>query len=128
MEGNVVVDASAVLAEIYGEPGADVVREALPRASLSAVNLAEVVTGLINEGVPEQEADYFARHLSCVVEPADRDRAISTGLLSAATRRSGISLGDRFCLTLARELRQPVLTSDRRWASLDLDIEVRLIR
>ncbi len=124
----VVVDSSAVLAVTYGEPGAEMVRQAMPRASLSAVNLAEVVSGLIREGAPEQEAVDFARYLRCTVVPADRDRAIQVGLLAAAPGRSGISLGDRFCLALARELDQPALTGDRRWATLDLGIEVRLIR
>ncbi len=43
-----VLDASAVLALVHDEPGAEIVAEALPSASLGAVNLAEVIGKLID--------------------------------------------------------------------------------
>jgi len=128
MAADTVLDASAVLADIYGEAGGDVARAALDGGRFSAVNLAEVVTKLIDDGLPANEVDFIARRLSCTVEPADRDRAVLSGLLQQQTRGSGISLGDRFCLALARELGLPVLTADRRWAEFELGVEVRLIR
>jgi PIN domain nuclease of toxin-antitoxin system len=39
-----------------------------------------------------------------------------------------LSLADRACLALAERERLPVLTADRHWGSLDLGIDVRLIR
>jgi ribonuclease VapC len=48
--------------------------------------------------------------------------------LHAETRRTGVSLGDRFCLALARELSLPALTADRRWKDLGLGVEIQLIR
>ncbi len=45
-----VLDASAVLAAMLGEPGAEEVRAALPAALLGSVNAAEVVTKLIRYG------------------------------------------------------------------------------
>jgi len=128
MTTEVVLDASAILADIYGEPGADDVRRVISGAALSAVNLAEVVAKLIDDGLPPHEVEDRVRRLSCTIETVDWDRAVLGGLLHKNTRRRGISLGDRFCLQLARELDLPVLTTDRRWASLDVGVEVRLIR
>lgn len=50
-----VLDASAVLAVIQGEPGAERVRAVARQAALSAVNLTEVVTKLVAKGVSDVE-------------------------------------------------------------------------
>src|SRR5471032_3026376 len=123
-----VFDSSAVLAIFHREPGADVVRAALPAACISSVNYAEVITKLIEEGLPFGEAEALFKRLYCPVVEADEDRAAMAGAMHEETRRSGVSLGDRFCLQLARELHVPVLTIDRRWKTLDLGVEVTLIR
>ena len=123
-----VLDSSAVLADLHGEPGADVVAAALPTACISVVNYAEVITKLIEEGLPFAQAEVLFRRLYCPVIEADEDRASLAGALHEMTRRTGVSLGDRFCLQLGRELNVPVLTTDRRWKALDLGVEVTLIR
>lgn len=60
--------------------------------------------------------------------PFDIQQAYATGLLRAATRSHGLSLGDMACLGLAVQLVIPVITADRVWADLDLGVEVRLAR
>jgi ribonuclease VapC len=62
------------------------------------------------------------------VAPFDADQAVEVGGLEPALRGRGISLGDRACLMLARARGLPVLTGDRKWAELDLGVEVRLFR
>lgn len=47
-----VLDASAVLALLQDEPGAQVVEDALAGSVLSTVNLAEVVGTLVDAGLP----------------------------------------------------------------------------
>jgi PIN domain nuclease of toxin-antitoxin system len=42
--------------------------------------------------------------------------------------RAGLSLGDRACLALASALGLPAITADRRWPSLALGVEVRVLR
>jgi PIN domain nuclease of toxin-antitoxin system len=46
----VVLDASALLAFLFREPGMDRVRAALPDSVMSSVNLAEVITTAIRRG------------------------------------------------------------------------------
>ena len=123
-----VLDSSAVLADLRDEPGADVVRSASPTSYLSAVNYAEIITKLIEAGTTPEIAGEIAEQFACTIVAADQSRAASAGKLHAKTRRSGVSLGDRFCLALAQELSLPALTGDRRWKALDLGVEVILIR
>jgi PIN domain nuclease of toxin-antitoxin system len=123
-----VLDASALLALVNGEPGADVVAAALAEAAIGAVNLAEVVTKLIDVGVPPEEAWSETTNLVPVVVDFNPELANATARLRPATRSAGLSLGDRACLALGEVLRQPVLTADRAWQSLSIGVEIRLIR
>jgi ribonuclease VapC len=123
-----VLDASALLALINAEPGADIVAAALDEAAISAVNLAEVVTKLIDIGVPALQAWSETASLVPVVVAFGLDLANAAARLRTATRRAGLSLGDRACLALAESLQQPVLTTDRAWQSLSIGVEIRLIR
>lgn len=125
---DVVLDASAVLARMLGEPGEEAVSGLVDDARISAVNLAEVVTRLVDRGAPPEAAVAAAARLRLTVVPFDEAAAYRTGALRAGTRRLGLSLGDRACLALAEAAGLPVLTADRGWAELDLDVEVVLIR
>jgi PIN domain nuclease of toxin-antitoxin system len=123
-----VLDASAVLARLHDEPGAEIVRAALPTACMSAVNYAEAISKLIDAGLPFAEAENVIDRLYCEVIEADKSRSALVGSMQDVTRRTGVSMGDRFCLQLGRELGVPVLTTDRRWKDLDLGVEVVVIR
>jgi PIN domain nuclease of toxin-antitoxin system len=124
----VVLDSSAVLAVIHGERGADVVTQALDGAMLSAVNYAEVVTKLVERGTAWEFARTNVLKLGITVVAFDIDLANRTGELRRQTRHLGLSLADRACLALAERERLPALTGDRSWSSVDVGIEVRLIR
>jgi len=78
--------------------------------------------------MPFSEAESLLDHLGCQVVEADKQRGALAAALYEKTKRRGVSLADRFCLQLAMELRVPVLTTDRIWASLNLDVEVVLVR
>ena len=123
-----VLDASAILAQLQGEPGGERVASHLDDAWVSAVNLAEVAQKLVNDGASDQGVRDTLADLPCDVVDFDRAMAIRVGLLRRTTRERGLSLGDRACLALAERLGLPVLTADRAWAELDLGIEVVLIR
>ena len=123
-----VLDSSALLAKLHREPGDDLVTAALGSSLISAVNYAEVLTHLIEQGLTARQARDALEWFDCDVVEADKDRATLAAELHAVTRRTGVSLADRFCMALARELGVPALTSDRRWKDLDLDVEVTLIR
>ena len=110
----IVLDASAVLAYLKGEPGADVVESALrDGACCSAANWSEII-----QKVTAAERDWslaaalLASH-DLVIEPVIRSDA------ETAARRwrrgEGLSLADRLCLALGVRMNVPVLTADQAW-------------
>lgn len=123
-----VLDASALLAHIRREPGAESVEQSAPDALISAVNLAEVITKLMDEKLSPEQADQIVYAYGFEIVPFDEDLARQTGALRSATKRLGLSLGDRACLALAQRENLPALTADRTWAKLDLGIDIKLVR
>lgn len=123
-----VLDASAVLALMRAEPGADRVVEALPTALMSSVNAAEVVTKLIREGAQPEAARLAMVRFGCPILPLDAELGLRAGTLASTTSSHGLSLGDRCCLALAEREEAPALTTDRSWIGLGLPIEVVMIR
>jgi PIN domain nuclease of toxin-antitoxin system len=125
---NVVLDASAVLAVAFAEPGAEIVIPRLPFALLSAVNLAEATTRAVDRGKPLADVQESLATLPIAVVPFDADQAYAASSLRPLTRLLGLSLGDRACLALASLRQLPVLTADRSWAAVDLAVSVEFIR
>jgi ribonuclease VapC len=124
-----VLDASAVLALIFREPGMQLVHEALrDGAVILSVNLAEVITTMLGRGMDEATVRSIIGAIDPPVVPFDEDLAFRTGFLRAATRSAGLSLGDRACLALAERLAMPALTADRVWGTLGLSTQVEVIR
>jgi ribonuclease VapC len=124
----VVLDASALLALLQDEPGAKEVAESIPGAVISTVNLSEVISKLIEKGVPEQAVRAALKELELEIYPFSEDLAYGAGILRPSTRSLGLSLGDRACLALGQQLALPILTTERNWRDLRLEVEVRLIR
>ena len=125
----VVLDASALLALLNREAGAEKLTDAiLGIAVCSAVNLAEVHGKLIMLGMSESDAWKAALYpLGGSIEFATAD-AQATGNLIAQTRAFGLSLGDRACLALGMKLDAPVYTADRSWKKLLLPISIHIIQ
>lgn len=123
-----VLDASAILAMVHREPGAEVVAEKLPRAIVSAVNVAEVAARLSDGGMRDGDIQTTIREMDIDIVAFDNALALASGTLRPLTRHAGLSLGDRACLALARARSLPVLTADRVWADLQIGVEVQLIR
>ncbi len=129
-----VLDASALLAYLRDEPGADVVADAIAGgAAISTVNLAEVLGRAAEHGdeparLASQMRERGLLDGAISVESFSDEDAIEVARLRPETRARGLSLGDRACIALARRLGLPALTADTAWSRLDLDVALRQIR
>jgi PIN domain nuclease of toxin-antitoxin system len=121
-----VLDASAVLALLQEEPGADAVESLLDAALMSCVNLSEVIQKAEQHGVGTEGLEYDLEALG--IEFRDFDVGTARPAAELWTRGSGLSLGDRACLALAALERLPAVTADGRWLELKLPLDVRVIR
>lgn len=123
-----VLDASALLASMFGEPGSEEVNARLDAACISTVNLSEAIAKLSDRGVTEVDIAETLAALDLDVRSFDAAQAERAGLLRSSTRGVGLSLGDRACLALAAALDRPALTTDKAWAGLDIGVQIELIR
>jgi ribonuclease VapC len=125
-----VLDASAVIALIMREPGAEAVEAVIASSSMTTVNLSEAVGYFARNGASETEIREWIGALELEIVPLDTELAYSAGFLLPATRRAELSLGDRACLALAIRLGVRVLTTDRAWPRIAAaaQVEIELIR
>jgi ribonuclease VapC len=125
-----VLDASALLALILGEPGGDTVQGVVTDCAMTAVNLGEVVGHFARVGSSEADIRLMLDPLPFVRVAVDEELAFIAGLMLPATRAAGLSFGDRACLARANKLGVRALTADRAWQRIGrvVGVEVELIR
>jgi PIN domain nuclease of toxin-antitoxin system len=126
-----ILDASAVLALLQDERGADAVEDAVDEgAVISAVNLSEVLAKMADAGATAHEAADLIVSLFVEVEPFGLASARRAAHIRGQLPNTGLSLGDRACLALAAARGLPVLTADQAWLAYSerLAIDVRSIR
>jgi ribonuclease VapC len=115
-----VLDASAVLALLNQEPGMDQVEPILGESIISAVNACEVLTKLIDVGLPLEEARESFDLLGLEVMDFNKELAEQVASLRSITKKKGLSLGNRCCLALGLHLNLEIVTAEREWAKLKL--------
>lgn len=122
------LDASALLVYLQNEPGSDTVEAVLAESVISSVNWAEVIQKVIAGGIATEDMLNDFAALGLAVLPFTAEEAETAGRLWAQTRKHGLSLGDRACLSLGLRLNIPILTADRIWIKLGLPVEIRALR
>jgi len=130
-----ILDASALLAYLRDEPGADIVEQTMGAGALIAsVNWAEVLSRLVDGA--EQDIGSIVSRLRgrgipgglLAVVPLTEEDAVAIARHRPATRPFGLSLADRAALAMAQRLGVPILTADRVWQQVKVGISIRLIR
>ncbi|MDD2742118.1 MAG: type II toxin-antitoxin system VapC family toxin [Rhodocyclaceae bacterium] len=125
-----ILDTSALLAFLWEEPGEGRVAELLAngRCYLGTTNLAELVSKIIERGLPANEVPSIVNSLNVEIVPLTQAQAELSGILRHSTRHLGLSLGDRACLALTQSLGGVAITADRPWLALDIGIHIECIR
>lgn len=110
-----VLDSSAVLGFLTGEPGTDMVAAYIlgGQACILTVNQTEVLSKLNDWGMPMKDACAAVAKLALQVIPFTAELATGAARLRLPTRAQGLTLGDRACMALARQRQCAVVTGDR---------------
>lgn len=119
-----VFDASALLAFLQGEDGASVVEEGLEAGgACGTANWSEVAQKVRAHGRDWSLARALLASYELQLEPVTADDAEQ----AAATWSpgSGLSLGDRLCLALARRLQATAWTADAAWGTGEAVRQIR---
>jgi PIN domain nuclease of toxin-antitoxin system len=124
---HVVLDASAILALLKGERGASKVASVIADASLCAINQAEVISHFVHLGAPLDDVRAMLGALPYAVVAADDALAWDAGSLRSVTAFAGLSLGDSFCLALAKRLGAVAYTADKAWKDIASDVGAKVV-
>ena len=123
-----MIDTSALIAYVNHEPGGERVPVMSGDAVISTVNYAETVSVMTTRGLSRDEVREQLSAIVLEVVDFDEETAEAAGLLIKKTKRFGLSLGDRACLAAAQRERIPVMTADRSWGGLGLELDIQFIR
>lgn len=124
-----LLDASALLAWLNGERGADEVEPLLDRSAISTVNLSETIQKSLDRGVDVKGLRADLEALGILLVPFEVEDAESAAALWMGTKELGLSLGDRACLAIALRFDLPAVTADKVWANIaDPDVKIVTIR
>lgn len=124
-----VLDASAILAFLHQETGADKVEQALllSKTCMSCLQLAEVSAKLVQSGISIQHTQQILQSLAVPIIELSEQIAFKSAELMPLAKPLGLSLGDRVCLATGLILDLPVLTADKVWLKMP-NIMVESIR
>lgn len=113
-----VLDASAVIALLRDEPGADVILGYAGDALIATVNLQEAIKVLLADGTTLGLARSMLEALNLESRAHQVEDAYAAAALFQATKSKGSGLGDRTCMALAIAEGLPAITTDRAWGDL----------
>jgi ribonuclease VapC len=124
-----VMDASALLALMQGEPGCAVVDDLIEAQECvaSSVNIAEVGTKLIDKGLAPAQLARALKELDVQAIDFDLEQATLCASLRASTKHVGLSLGDRACLALTQLVKGTAVTGDSAWSDVAEAVGVKVL-
>jgi predicted nucleic acid-binding protein len=129
-----VLDASALLAMFFGEPGMERMRELFHKASeadrpvfISAVNWAEVLYKMERKHgkAGYETARQFERTTALEAVPVDRELAEAAALLK---NEHGLGLADAFAGALAKGKKAELVTADHEFKALEKEIKINWLK
>jgi predicted nucleic acid-binding protein len=129
-----VLDASAMLAMFFGQPGMEQMRDLFHKASeadrpvfISAVNWAEVLYKMERKHgkAGYDTARQFERTTPLEAVPVDRDLAEAAALLK---NEHGLGLAGAFAAALAKSKKAELVTADHEFKSVEKEIKITWLK
>ena len=129
-----VLDASALLAMFFGQPGMEKVRDLFHKAAeddkpmlISAVNWAEVLYRMERkQGKAGYEtARQFERTTPLETVPVDRELAEAAALLKS---EHGLGLADAFAAALGKSKKAELVTAETEFKALEKEIKINWLK
>ncbi len=127
-ESKQVLDASALLATIQQEPGAALVQKEIHYSMISTVNWSEVIQKLDQAGVDAEKITHSLLALGLKVIDFTLEDARLCATLWPQCKIFGLSFADRACLATALRTKSNVITADKIWQNLNIDLTITCIR
>jgi PIN domain nuclease of toxin-antitoxin system len=124
----IVLDASALLAYLFKETGHEIVTGYLDDCCISSVNLLEVASRFSRDGLDPQPVLETITTLDIKVVPFEASDILPAAKLAQVGKEYGLSQADRICLGTGLIMNLPVLTADKIWQDVGLDLEVIVFR
>jgi predicted nucleic acid-binding protein len=130
----IVLDASAMLAMFFGEPGMEQMRDLFHKAAetdhaifISAINWSEVLYKMERKhGKSGYEAACrFERTTPLEAVPVDRDLAESAALLKNSHK---LGLADAFAAALAKSKKAELVTADHEFKVVEKEIKITWLK
>ena len=129
-----VLDASAMLAMFFGQPGMEQMRDLFHKASeadrpvfISAVNWAEVLYKMERKHgkAGYETARQFEHTTPLDAVPVDRELAEVAALLK---NEHGLGLADAFAAALAKHKKAELVTADTEFKPLEKEIKINWLK
>ena len=128
-KNSVILDASALLALVQEEAGAEIIKPLLKFSIMSVVNVAETLSVLQRTNISPGEGLALISDIVTTIVPFDLEQVEQVAKLHHLVKAKGLSLADRVCIALGIKLQIPIYTADRIWSELQLDnADIKLIR
>ncbi len=129
MASKIVFDSSALIMLFAKEAGYESVRQNLKHAIISSVNISEVYKYCITvQNLTEDDCRNLVKLSGIKIIDFCEEQALITAKIIKQTKQYGLSLGDRVCIALAMFKNYPILTCDKIWKKLDLNVEFIMAR
>jgi ribonuclease VapC len=113
----VVLDASAVIAVLNVEPGAEIVLGAIAGALISVVNYSEVLKKALERCQKTGAIGELLHSYSAEIVPFDEIMAAASAELFPETKQYGLSFADRACLALGVQRKELGAYLNVEWGS-----------
>jgi len=129
MSNIIVFDSSAFIALLAKEKGFETIQTHLRNAVISSVNVAEIYKYCIDvQKLTESECQDIIAMSGIKIIDFDEKQSLITAKIYPTTKKYGLSIGDIACVSLAIINNCPIITCDRIWKNIKLNVEFIMVR